>query len=200
MKTIKIKQSITALVALGIALALFPTTPGSCAPEKAKLPFAVYTDASSFDTAYIPSGYMGSTSSIKMDPACTTNPHSGSNCIKVDYTSGSGWGGVVWQSPANDWGTAPGGWNLTGATKLVFWARGDQGGEKVSFLVGIIGPDKPYHDSALAKADQVLTTSWKEYTIDLAGKDLSCIKTGFGWTLAGSGSPTTFYLDDIQYK
>jgi len=198
MKTVR--PSIVCMASLTIALSLFSAISGSCAPNKATLPFAVYTDAASFDTAFIPSGYMGTTSAIKMDPACTTDPHSGKDCLKVEYTATTGWGGVVWQSPANDWGSQPGGWNISGATKLVFWARGSKGGEKVSFLVGIIGPDKTYHDTATVKSDEVLTTSWKQYTISLAGKDLSCIKTGFGWTLAGSSSPTTFYLDDIKYE
>ena len=45
-----------------------------------------------------------------------------------------------------------------------------------------------------------LTKDWKQYSIDLAGKDLSCIKTGFGWSLRGAGKLVTFYLDDIQYE
>jgi hypothetical protein len=49
------------------------------------------------------------------------------------------WGGVVWQHPANDWGDANGGFNLTGAKKLTFWARGEKGGEKVSFEFGLLG-------------------------------------------------------------
>jgi len=194
------RKSITFAAACGVALSILPAQMGSCAPKKATLPFAVYTDAASFDTAYIPSGYMGNTGAIKMDPNCTDKPHSGANCLKVEYTASNNWGGVVWQSPANDWGDQPGGWNITGATKLTFWARGANGGEKVSFLVGIIGADKTYHVTALAKTEQVLKTTWTQYTIDLSGKDLSCIKTGFGWTLAGSGSPTTFYLDDIKFQ
>ena len=169
--------------------------------QKATLPFVVYDDGASFDANFIPSGYMGNAGAIKMDGNCTDNPHSGKNCIKVDYTAADNWGGVVWQSPANDWGDAPGGWDLTGAKKLTFWARGAKGGETVGFLVGIIGSDKKFHDTTLAKLDAVsLTTSWTQYTIDLTDKDLSRIKTGFGWTLAGSGSPVTFYLDDIRYE
>jgi hypothetical protein len=45
-----------------------------------------------------------------------------------------------------------------------------------------------------------LAKDWQQYTIDLSGKDLTCIKTGFGWTLAAPGRPVTFYLDDIQYE
>jgi hypothetical protein len=31
---------------------------------------------------------------------------------------------VVWQDPENDWGKAPGGWNLNGATNTVFDTAG----------------------------------------------------------------------------
>ena len=64
---------------------------------------------------------------------CPDAPHSGKTCIRVDYQAGDGWGGVVWQSPANDWGDAPGGFDLTGAKALTFWARGAKGGEAVDF-------------------------------------------------------------------
>ena len=166
----------------------------------AKLPFALYDEAGG-DSPFIPSGYMGNNGAIKMDANYETNPHSGKTCIKVDYTAPNNWGGVVWQSPANDWGEQPGGLNFTGAKKLTFWARGEKGGESVNFSVGIIGKDKPFFDTASAKLDrQTLSTDWKQYTIDLAGLDLSRIKSGFVWTLGANGAPVTFYLDDIKYE
>jgi hypothetical protein len=169
---------------------------------RASLPFVVYDEADRKQkAAYIASGYMGNTGAIKMDDACTETPHTGKTCIKVQYTARDNWGGVVWQDPANDWGDLPGGANLTGASKLTFWARGEKGGEKVTFICGLIKNDKPYHDTALTQIpDVILTQSWKQYTIDLKGKDLTRIKTGFAWTLAASGQPVTFYLDDIKYE
>ncbi|MGI4790700.1 MAG: hypothetical protein ACRYFS_17865 [Janthinobacterium lividum] len=172
--------------------------PVSTAP-KATLPLVIYAEDGG-DQPYIPSGYMGTTTAIKMDPACTVQPHSGKTCLKVDYTAGDNWGGVVWQSPANDWGDKPGGFNLTGAKTLTFWARGDQGGESVSFLFGLFGKDKTYADSGTAKTQAILSKDWKQYTISLAGLDLSQVKTGFAWTLAAPGHPVTFYLDDIKYQ
>ena len=190
----------------GAAVANLPlkVTGGEAAPppaaRKAALPLTVYGETGG-DAPFVPAGYMGNAGAIKMDEASTVNPHSGKTCLKVDYSATDNWGGVVWQSPANDWGDQPGGWDLTGAKKLTFWARGDQGGEKVGFLFGLIGNDKTYHDSTTAKLDGVvLTKEWKQYTIDLTGKDLSQIKTGFAWTLASTGKPITFYLDDITYE
>ena len=178
--------------------------PGGPAPPpaapKAALPLTVYGDNAS-GTPFIPSGYMGNTGAIKMDEQWAENPHSGKTCLKVDYTAADNWGGVVWQNPANDWGDLPGGWNLTGAKKLTFWARGDKGGEVVTFLFGLLGKNAKFSDTVTGKLDRVtLTKEWKQYTLDLTGKDLSQIKTGFAWTLAASGQPVTFYLDDIRYE
>ena len=78
--------------------------------------------------------------------------------------------------------------------------RGGRGGEKVQVAFGILGEGKRYPDSGHGSADFVLTRDWKEYNLDLAGKDLSKIKTGLVFTVAGNGHPQTIYFDDIQYK
>ena len=166
----------------------------------AKLPLTVYAEGGTA-APFAPSGYMGNSAAVKMNEASTEKPHSGKTCLKVEYTAKDNWAGVAWQDPANDWGDKAGGANLTGATKLTFWARGEKGGESVAFLCGLIGKEKAFFDTAQAKLPVTgLTKEWKQYTIDLTGKDLSRIKTGFGWTLAGSGEPITFYLDDIRYE
>jgi hypothetical protein len=120
--------------------------------------------------------------------------------MKLQYRATDQWAGVVWQHPPNDWGEQPGGYNLSGATKLTFWARGESGGEKVRFVFGVINREKPYFDTASGALDVVLSQEWMQYSFDLTGKSLERIKTGFGWTVAGQGRPVTFYLDDIQYE
>jgi len=149
---------------------------------------------------YAPTGWMGNMSAIGFDDRCAENPHSGPMCIKLEYKSTGDWGGIAWQDPPNDWGDRNGGHDLTGATKLTFWARGRAGGERVDFFFGAIKSPKPYYDTDTARINTTLTTEWKQYSIDLTGKDLTRIKTGFGWTVAGQGHPVTFYLDDIQYE
>ena len=170
--------------------------------RKASLPLVLYSGSGAAgELPFIPAGFMGNTGAIHMDPASTDNPRGGKTCLKAEYAAKDNWGGVVWQSPANDWGTQPGGWNLTGATKLTFWARGAKGGEKVSFQFGILDRDKQFYDTATGKLDSVsLTPTWTQYTIPLARKDLSRIKTGFVWTAAATGEPVTFYLDSIRYE
>ncbi len=171
------------------------------AAKAVKLPFTVFDEKGSANNHYIPSGWMGNAKATKLDDGCTTNPHGGKTCLKVEYTATDNWAGIVWQDPANDWGDQAGGWNLTGAKKLKFWARGEKGDEVVSFKFGILGSDKKFSDSAKGEmADIKLTKDWTEYSIDLAGKDLTRIKTGFCWSLAGQSSPAVFYLDDIRFE
>jgi hypothetical protein len=171
--------------------------------KEAKLPLTVYAEDGD-KWPWNPTGFMGSDISVmSIDSKCADNPHSGKTCMKFLYNSKSGWGGIVWQDPDNDWGARPGGYILAGAKVLTFWARGAAGGEKASFGVGLLGQkqDAPFFDTAQVKlADVILTKEWKQYTISLDGKDLSRIKTGF-WFVSGptAGAPTTFYLDDIAF-
>ena len=48
----------------------------------------------------------------------------------------------------------------------------------------------------------VLTNDWQQYTIDLAGKDLSSISGGFCWATNLDVNPegALFYLDEIKYE
>ncbi len=168
-------------------------------PAVARLPL-VLLGGDATKRPYIPSGWMGNVKAIRMDADCTENPRAGKTCMKFTYEDPAGWGGVVWQDPANDWGDKPGGYDLSAARQLSFWARGREGGEKVKFGYGILGTDKKYHDSSKAQRELTLTSKWQQYTFDLGEKDLSRIKSGFLWSLAGQGKPVTFYLDDIRYK
>jgi hypothetical protein len=169
--------------------------------QSVKLPFHVYVEKGAGDNHYIPSGWMGNSKGIKMDEGCTVNPHGGKTCLRFEYTAPDDWAGVVWQDPINDWGDLPGGWNLTGARKLVFWARGENGGETVTFKYGILAADKKYPDTAGDELDDTkLTTDWKEYSLAVSGKDLTRIKTGFAWTVRGQGHPVIFYLGDMRFE
>ena len=188
------------LISALAGLVLIAGGTAQAAAPAASLPLVIY-GANSGDLPFIPSGYMGNTGAIKMNPQSTDSPHSGKTCLQVQYTASSDWGGVAWQNPANNWGDKAGGWNLTGAKALTFWARGTTGTEVVSFSFGLIGSDKAFHDTGKGSLDTVaLTKGWKQYTIPLAGQDMSHIITGFAWTLDAGGAPETFYLDDIEYQ
>jgi hypothetical protein len=107
--------------------------------------------------------------------------------------------GLVWQSPANDWGDQPGGLNLERATTLTFRARRANGGERVTFGFGIIGSEAAFADSAKAELkDTLLTAEWQTFSISLAGKDLRRINTAFYWVPARKTAPLAFALKYIR--
>ena len=73
----------------------------------------------------------------------------------------------------------------------------------MEFKVGGIGPDQMYPDSASASLkDVMLTREWKEYAIDLRGKDLSHISGGFAWSTNMEVNPQgcVFYIDEVRFE
>ena len=164
------------------------------------MPFPVYENRFEH-MPWVPSGWMGQTEALSLDGRSTDDPHSGDAAIKIRYAGEFGWAGVAWQHPPNNWGNAPGGFDLAGASELELWARGAWGGETVAFGVGLNESPKPHPDSGrVVRDDIVLTHQWKRYSVPLEGVDLSSIKTGFVVTLEGRQSPVTIYLDDIRFK
>lgn len=168
--------------------------------------FYVYADQGYFKNHYIPSGWMGDAGDIKIADAWPKDAYSRKNCMKITYTAekkqGAGWAGVYWQDPANNWGNLKGGYDLTGATKLTFWAKGEKGGEVISeFKMGGIRGE--ISDSASVNIGPVtLTPEWKEYIIDLKNEDLSLIIGGFSFVVSSMENPegATFYIDEIAYE
>ena len=166
---------------------------------RTRLPVSVYED--SFEAMpWAPSGWMGSTESLTLDGDFADMPHQGTASIKMRYEGKFGWVGVAWQNPASNWGDLEGGFDLTGATELELWARGEYGGEKISIGVGLLGTETAHPDSGKTKIDNIeLTREWQRYSVPLKKIDLSSIKTGFVVTLTGRTTPVTIYLDSIRF-
>lgn len=165
--------------------------------------FYIYKNYRAVENNFIPSGWMGDISAISFNDNWTSNCYSGSSCINISFEArGNNWAGVYWQDPENNWGYNPnGGFDLTGCTKITFKARGENGGENIEFFAG--GINGTYGDSfsKTSTAYISLTQDWQEFTIDLAGKDLSHVIGGFGWVTNSDNNPqgATFYLDEIKY-
>lgn len=166
---------------------------------RTRLPVSVYDD--DFEgMPWAPSGWMGSIESLTLDGAHAENPYAGKACIKLRYVGEFNWVGVAWQHPANNWGEQDGGFDLRGATHLELWARGEYGGEKVSFGVGLLGKDTAHPDSGKTSVEGIiLKQEWQRYRILLKSIDLSSIKTGFVVTLTGRSKPVAVYLDSIRF-
>jgi hypothetical protein len=174
------------------------TGPGT----SAELPLVLYDECSNVEfMPFSPSGWMGSFELISVDNCWAQNPHSGQTCMRCEVAENGSWAGVAWLDPKNDWGYKPGGYDLSDAKKLTFWARGEEGGEKVRFKVAVIQDEKmPYPDTAREREEKVkLKDRWKEYRIWLRG-DKSRVKSGFIWIVPDNGEKVTFYLDDVRYE
>lgn len=170
--------------------------------------FYVYSDKDAANSNFfIPSGWMGDYADLTLDNGWSDNAYSGGTCIKITYSnrasSGARWAGIYWQNPANNWGSKErAGIDLRGVSRLTFWAKGDKGGERIEeFKIGGITGAYPDSDTA-GIGPVVLTPEWKQYTIDLKGKNLSHIIGGFAWAANLDGNPRgcTFYLDEIRYE
>jgi hypothetical protein len=168
--------------------------------------FNIYTDKASPGNHYVPSGWMGDFGDIKVNDRWMENAYSGTTSIRIEYlprrSQGAGWMGIYWQNPANNWGSKKAGFDLTGAKKLSFWVRGEKGGEIISeFKMGGITGEFSDSDSA-GIGPAMLTKDWKQYNIDLTGKDLSHIIGGFCLSANAEDNPDGFvvYLDDIKYE
>ena len=199
MKRIAALVAVAVVVMMACGIALVNAEPQAT-------PFVVYKDKAARVNHYIPSGWMGDYGDIKLDDSNKDNPQSGTSCIKFTYTAegkqGANWAGVYWQNPANNWGEKKGGYDLSSAKKLTFWARGAKGGEQIiEFKMG--GLSGTYSDSDSASIGPIeLGIEWKQYEIDLKGLDLSYISGGFCWVTNSMANPDgcTFYLDEIKYE
>jgi hypothetical protein len=149
-----------------------------------------------------------------------TSPY-GVTCIHVAYPlKEDDWNGFMFitgrleagaTAPELDFGRHDTGFDLRGATRLTFKARGKTGRERVRFYLGGLGGQgvtaERYHDSDqvfLSGGNYVtLPAEWKEYSIDLRQADLSRIGCGFGWVTSETENRSLqtleFDLDDIVY-
>lgn len=166
---------------------------------KPRMPVAVYEDG--FEgMPWVPSGWMGGVEHLTLDGDQAAVVHEGAAAVRIRYEGPLGWAGIAWQDPPNNWGDRDGGRDLRGAKALELWARGEYGGEQVSFGVGLLGTDRAFPDSGIAKLDGIaLTRDWRRYRVPLEGLDLAAIRTGFVVTLTGRATPVTVYLDSIRF-
>ncbi len=157
-----------------------------------------------------------------MDENWQEEPYSGTSCIRCGQRVREGdWGGWLFLNgylpegesmPRLNDGTTDGqGLDLTGASSLRFYARGEEGGEAVEFFTCGFGYDGetgeqtvPCPGSSRKKTlGRIrLTPDWQEYVISLEGADLSSVICGFGFVLAGgpgSDREVVFYLDEIRF-
>ncbi len=190
--------------------------------------FFVFHERGSRLNHYAPSGWMGDYSDLhinmgwikdvakpkgakaaaKKAAVADVDADKDETSMQFKYTAerkqGAGWAGVYWQHPANNWGDKRGGYDLSGYTKLVFWAKGEKGGEVVDkfFIGGITGQTEEGDTDEASISPVQLTKDWKEYSIPLTGLDLSHIIGGFGFAINADSNPNgaTLFLDEVRFE
>lgn len=150
----------------------------------------------------------------------SAEPYSGSSSIRAEITFAEyDWGGYMFVNGTFDpetsearasFGEVDAGMDLSGAKRLVFHARGENGGEQVEFFLAGLGYDgfttQPYADSSrkVSPGYVTLSSEWTRYEIDLEGYDLSRIGCGFGWVTTILANPyrksIAFYMDEIYFE
>ncbi len=160
---------------------------------------------------------------MDMDEDWREDPHDGASCIRCrQATRPADWGGWLflngWLADGetvprlNDGSMAGQGMDLTGATSLSFWARGERGGERVEFFTCGFGYEGQWGTPVVEFPDSAgkhglgaveLAREWRQYVIDLSDADMVSIACGFGYVLSGDASgvgDSVFYLDDIRFE
>jgi hypothetical protein len=166
---------------------------------KISLPFYVYKNAAD-QTPYAPSAYMGNYKAIELDLNCKDEVHSGESSIKIRYNARDNWYGIGFVDPANDWGDILGGYDISGAKTLSFWAKTSETKLKATAGFGLIEKEKPFPDTGKKSEEFTLTKKWKKFTIEIKNIDLSCIRTGFVIFSSSNGFPHDIFLDDIVFE
>jgi hypothetical protein len=175
-------------------------SPGDPAPV-VDVPFGVYSDGGLKET-YSATGRLGNKDALQFDEGWDLDPHSGDTCIYVRYEDDDDWVTVAWQHPGHNWGDCAGGFDLSKANELTFWAKGEAGTEKVEFMVGMEQAQNAVSRDSLQASTGILRLhkDWTKHSIPLAKLDRSRLITGFLFRIEGQGKPVVFRLDDIQFE
>ncbi|WP_111683974.1 glycoside hydrolase family 2 TIM barrel-domain containing protein [Winogradskyella tangerina] len=165
---------------------------------KVELPFYVFKDNS--ELPYLPTGYMGNYKALNVDLNEKKEVHSGETAIKITYSEESGWYGIAFVDPANDWGEILGGYDISGAKTFSFWAKSKFSGVVVRLGFGLIEDDKPFPDTSIKLEEIKLNSEWTKYTFKIKREDLSCIRSGLVMFASSYGYPQTIYIDDVVFE
>ena len=145
-------------------------------------------------------------SMMRLNLESDESPLDGGTCVAVEVNfekTDRHWCGIA-VGCRNCWGLQPPEtcYDLRRARALVFWARGDAGGERIQVKVAITG-DRPFGDSLkepVASEWYTLTKSWAMYQLPLPGENMQRVIIPFVFVTARERNEHrafTFFLDEI---
>jgi len=137
-----------------------------------------------------------------------TDPKFGETAVRMTVTFKTpNWCGLAVACAPDYWGKEPSvaAWDLRGAKKLVFWARGDKGTESIQVKTMVTGGERFGDSTTIAPATPwlSLTKGWKQYELSLEGVDASRVVTNFCVVTNkdhNENAAITFYLDEIYVE
>jgi len=177
----------------------------------------VYKDASNGHNNFTQKAFMGSSYHNAPPMSETAEGFSGISGISAELNLRThSWGGYMFINgkllpggvPELSFGEADAALDLTGAEKLVFYARGEAGGERIEFFMGGLGWNGNQRTAEFADSTAKislgtveLSTEWQRYEIDVSNVDLSGVGCGFGWVAnnRSNSGQIKFYMDEIHY-
>jgi hypothetical protein len=232
----KIRRILSILTATGLAFSMFGcnnnTAKTEALTENTAIDFItsqlennktrlyVYNDFADGRNYYTQKAFMGDNYRQENIPEmneAAEGAYSGKTCISASIDlNKEPWGGYMFINgvlkagssvPEPDFGDSPDAKvDLSGASRFVFYAKGETGREEVEFLIGGLGNDgKPYPDSTkYSMGYKNLSKNWTKYEIDVSKLDMSEIGCGFAWvtndTQNAPATDITFYLDEMYYE
>ncbi len=133
------------------------------------------------------------------------------DCYVFTYTPGSElWGGVYFQYPADNWGTAPGKLVEPVFSKVHFYAAINREEQEATFIVGGIGMNDDtmeYRDSFQIETTETIGMDWKEFSIDIAEQEYESVLGAFAWSIGyppdtdpEAAEPMVLYIDDLVWE
>lgn len=161
---------------------------------------------------YAPSGWMAGGGYTFLDAKCRDNPYSGDTCFRIHLATG--WNGIVWQEPLNEWfGSPDKGYDLRSATKLSFWIRASKNtvalismGYEPDALVPGSGDGDSCGSIPWDDPDKLINigTDWQLVEIDLEAMNnpaqtLDMLHVSNGFTIVIADNFLDIFLDDIKY-
>jgi hypothetical protein len=170
----------------------------------------IYKDAKSPENSGVWSNWMPDASAslmMRLNLESDDSPLGRGTCIAVEVNfnkTDRPWCGIA-VGCRNCWGLEPPEkcYDLRCARALVFWARGDAGGERIQVKVAITGNHQPSGDSLkepVASPWYTLTKSWAMYQLPLPGENMERVITPFVFVTEHERNEHPafkFFLDEI---
>jgi len=180
-----VKLGIKVLSFIFVAFVLFFCVSG-CSKDKNKVtgggfqPVIIYTDYGSEHNHYDKIRMSAHIGAIQYDMNCTVLPQNGNSCIKLTYNS-AGMNSEIDLTASTDYGVRE-------ASKLTFWAKGENGGEVIEVCGNEFQLTGEWVKYTKTPVYVPLVSNWNEYSL------FSCEFS------EPSGTSVTVYIDDIIYE